>query len=91
MLARLGGDEFAVIGPGPRDAGIACDATVSMARRVSESLVGGIDLDGVELQYRGASVGYIAAAADSTPDHALSMADKAMYEDKRSRRLRKPA
>ncbi|WP_118183932.1 GGDEF domain-containing protein [Paraburkholderia phosphatilytica] len=91
MLARLGGDEFAIVGPGPRDAGVACDATVTMARRVSDSLVGSIDIDGVELHYRGASVGYIAAASDWTPDHAISMADKAMYEDKRGRRLRKPA
>lgn len=83
--ARLGGDEFVVIGSIALADG--AHAVEAFGERLSCCTRGRFDLDGVVLDYAGASVGVV-MAGDDRPDAAtlLARADAAMYAVKRARR-----
>ncbi|HEX7867266.1 MAG TPA: sensor domain-containing diguanylate cyclase [Variovorax sp.] len=87
MLARSGGDEFVVIGTGPALDKPAGAAVRSLADRLSESTIGELRLQGITLDYAGASVGVVAVdPRTTTAAEALRLADEAMYVVKRGRR-----
>lgn len=88
LAARIGGDEFVVVGLGPSDAAEAESAGARFSARISDATKGSFALGGETLDYAGASVGL--AVIDSSAmdaEQALSLADKAMYERKRLRRM----
>jgi diguanylate cyclase len=92
FLARLGGDEFVVVGPGPLFGSDVHAANTAFGARIAEATGGRLNLDGVIIDYGGASVGSIAADAQgTTPDQALSLADSRMYEVKRARQASRRA
>lgn len=79
--ARYGGDEFVVL---------ATSADSGHAERIRErmeaAIAGRYELDGVMLEYPGASIGIATAMADEGADALLARADEAMYVVKRARR-----
>jgi len=85
FAARLGGDEFVILANAPR-----ADATTTAAAlqgRLQAATTGRFNLDGKVIDYAGASIGVIVAAADSRhPEALLSQADAAMYVTKRARK-----
>lgn len=85
FAARLGGDEFVVVGSSPLADGL--QAVEAFGARLAHSTRGRFELDGVVLDYAGASVGVV-MAGDDRPDAAtlLARADAAMYAAKRARR-----
>lgn len=88
LAARIGGDEFVVVGLGPSVAVEAEGAGARFSARVFEATKGSFVLGSETLDYAGASVG-LAVVAPSAIDaeHALSLADKAMYVRKKLRRI----
>lgn len=88
LAARIGGDEFVVVGLGPSDVAEAARAGEQLSARLSDATKGVFELSSGLLDYAGASVGVAveeASAADA--EQALRLADKAMYERKRLRRM----
>jgi diguanylate cyclase (GGDEF)-like protein len=82
-VARLGGDEFAVLARGVGDsAGRAARAR----RAVQSPMVISVDREAHPVSV-GVSVGYVESGASSEPATLLQLADRAMYEDKRRRRV----
>ena len=80
-VARLGGDEFAVLLPG---------ATTAQAERVAEKITAAVASVWPTGGRGGASVGVTALEpGDRTALDVLSVADRAMYAVKRSRRFRR--
>lgn len=67
LLGRLGGDEFVVIGPVSYESShtgfgaLGGDAAAALQERAFSATVGRFDIDGVTLNYAGASVGVISA------------------------------
>lgn len=88
LAARLGGDEFVVISQSEPAAGGGHAAQDVWSRRIAEATRGRFDLDGVVLDYPGASVGVVAITPEQSPgaEEALRMADQAMYRAKMARR-----
>ncbi len=79
-VARIGGDEFAVLLPG---------TTVAQAQRVAEKIAAAVAAVWPSA-HGGASVGVIELDRGAgTAAEALAAADRAMYEVKRSRRIRR--
>jgi len=107
LVGRLGGDEFVVLGPGPAaldpdasgtgDSAVLTGSAASLAAltlqtRCANATVGAFAHAHCAFHYAGASVGVVAIDprfADA--DHALRLADAAMYEIKRSRKQRQAA
>jgi len=86
-VGRLGGDEFVAIGLGAPLDGDSQGAVQAWHARLAPLLCGQFDLAACVLDYPGASVGVISADPRLvSPDEALSLADAAMYREKRSRR-----
>lgn len=81
--ARLGGDEFVVLATtNGGDSG----AEEALRARLEAATRGRFDLEGVSIDYGGASVGVITAAHDTQDvDAELARADAAMYAVKRAR------
>lgn len=84
IIARIGGDEFVVAAPVPRTNVQA--ATDALRDRLLRGTSGRFTLDGVVIEYPGASVGIAASEERSTVDAVLRAADAAMYEAKRFRK-----
>ncbi|WP_395701961.1 GGDEF domain-containing protein [Aquabacterium sp.] len=86
MLARLGGDEFVIVGPAPAQHADA--AARALQARCEAVLVGPFASGEVGFHYAGASAGVIAVDPQGVnADDALRLADAAMYDVKRLRRL----
>ncbi len=84
VIARLGGDEFVVLLPSVRD--IERDTQVVSAN-IQAALAEPRTVDGVRLRIQ-TSVGWVAYDGEADAASVLAAADAAMYQDKRSRRLR---
>ncbi len=90
FLARVGGDEFVVLATLPADHWR--EQAEHIAQRLRAATTGRFDLDGVRLDYAGASVGWAGAAAESLDvQQLLAEADAAMYRDKLARKPEPPA
>ncbi|WP_019578183.1 sensor domain-containing diguanylate cyclase [Curvibacter lanceolatus] len=88
LAARIGGDEFVVVGLGPSEAAEAERAGEQFAVRISDATKGHFALGSDTLDYLGASVGLAVVASSAVyAEKALSLADTAMYERKRLRRM----
>ncbi|MEQ8717668.1 MAG: diguanylate cyclase [Acidimicrobiales bacterium] len=79
-VARLGGDEFALVLPGATDRAWL----ETIAERVREVVAGPIEV-GTGAVTVTASVGVALAPSSIAPEELLSLADRAMYEAKRSK------
>jgi len=89
IVGRTGGDEFVIAGHGPAGRVRAQHAVKALKARLAASLADDYRLHPGVIQYPGASIGAIAVnPAELTPEIALRMADKAMYQDKNRRRKR---
>lgn len=86
FCARLGGDEFVVVGTTAADTG-NCESVLTARLRTATS--GRFDLDGLVLDYPGASVGVVTAGEEDA-EAALARADAVMYADKRARKAVRP-
>lgn len=87
LIARLGGDEFVVAGEGPPVGANADQAIARMQRRLQGCTAGRIELEGLVLDYAGASVGVVSLdPGHFDADLALREADHAMYCSKQLRR-----
>lgn len=83
LIARMGGDEFVIVAPVPVGAsqGLSRDRLTQRTRAV-------FDLGGLKLDYPGASVGVVMIEpGELGAEEVLKLADSAMYEVKRQRRL----
>ena len=88
MLARIGGDEFAFVGPGSADLDEANRTADKIRARIAKA-GSGATLPGQRLAgASGLSVGAVAVRFMSA-DQALSLADTAMYENKRERKRKR--
>jgi diguanylate cyclase len=95
LLGRLGGDEFVVIGPVSYESShtgfgaLGGDAAAALKERIFSATVGRFDIDGIPLDYSGASVGVISADPHGLDaGEAIKMADRAMYQTKLGRKGR---
>jgi diguanylate cyclase (GGDEF)-like protein/PAS domain S-box-containing protein len=79
VVARLGGDEFAVLCHHP----LRPDHAAHLGARLVATLDAPVAVAGLTLEV-GVSVGIAMLPAGSTPDAAISAADHALYEVKRS-------
>jgi diguanylate cyclase len=87
LLGRLGGDEFVLVGLGPTADQDPDQAILTMRRRLAPLIEGRFALTTCAFDYPGASFGIvIAAPGDCSPEHALKLADAAMYAEKKARR-----
>lgn len=87
ISARIGGDEFLVIGTGPHVGTDVQSAIDNFTQRTFEATRGTYVLDGISLEYAGASIGTIAVApAEMNADQAIQKADQVMYEVKKARK-----
>jgi diguanylate cyclase len=86
MLARVGGDEFALVAPGPLAEKEAHRVAAQLQKRASEVTRGLYALGGKSIDYAGVSAGVIAVRLVSV-DQAIELADAAMYQEKRQRKL----
>jgi diguanylate cyclase len=86
MLARIGGDEFAFVGPASGDPDEANRAVEEIRRRMIDATAGEFRSGNHSFDYQGASVGAVAARFVSR-DQAIALADAAMYDNKRERKL----
>ena len=85
LLGRLGGDEFVLAALINEEQ--AAQTMTALRERLGHALKGHYELDGVSLNYQGASMGIITLNPDQTmAEQALNLADRAMYEDKRRRK-----
>ncbi|WP_242107164.1 GGDEF domain-containing protein [Luteimonas aquatica] len=85
FAARLGGDEFVVLSSVPRDT--AARAAASLKTRLQAATAGHYALDGLGIDYVGASIGIaVAVSGEDEPAALLAQADAAMYRAKRERR-----
>lgn len=105
LVGRLGGDEFVILGPGPAlldgdqtragaivGGSAARIAAHTLQARCASATSGAFAHAGSAIHCAGASVGVVPIDprfADA--DHALRLADAAMYETKRIRKLPQPA
>jgi diguanylate cyclase len=83
LIARMGGDEFVIVAPVPADAsqGLSSERLTQRTRAV-------FDLGGLRLDYPGASVGVVTIEpGELSAEEVLKLADSAMYDVKRQRRL----
>ena len=81
-VARVGGDEFMVILADLQDR----DTAASIARLITEAVIGPMDLDGVTVTI-GVSIGISFCPRDADdPDRVVSCADAAMYRVKNQRK-----
>lgn len=83
LIARIGGDEFVIVAPVPPDAsqGLSGERLTQRTRTVFE-------LEGLSVDYPGASVGVVTIEpGELSAEEVLNLADSAMYEVKRQRRL----
>ncbi len=89
FVARYGGDEFIVFGPaGAEDFETSREA---IGERLKSLTSGRFHLDGVTLDYPGASVGVVTSEDDERScDALLARADEAMYRVKQARREKPP-
>lgn len=86
VVARIGGDEFVIAA---LCAGTNEPADAEFAARIGALTTGTYCLDGIELDYAGASVGAVHAdAGDADAAALLARADAAMYAAKRERKAR---
>ena len=87
LIARYGGDEFVFVGKSehPDNAPAERDAISTRIRRATS---GRYDLEEVQIDYGGPSLGMVTWRPSDTVDAdiALARADKAMYADKQARR-----
>lgn len=95
LLGRMGGDEFVVLGPVSHESShtgfgaLGGNAVEALQERVFAATVGRFELDGVTLDYAGASVGVIAADPNEIDaEAAVRMADAVMYRIKVGRKQR---
>lgn len=80
MLARLGGDEFGMIVRGSVD-----DTSEPLAKRISEAVANPMILSNGKQVSVGVSIGSVAySEVTSSMDSIMALADKALYENKRS-------
>jgi len=88
LAARLGGDEFVVVSMTTLTGDAARAAQDALSRRITQATQGRFYLNGVPLDYAGASVGVVTINPDENhaTDTALRVADETMYEVKRLRR-----
>ncbi|MGY4515857.1 sensor domain-containing diguanylate cyclase [Lysobacter sp. HA18] len=89
LVARIGGDEFVVAGAIPRENAEA--AAKVLCERLEKATIGRFDLgSGGYVDYHGASVGVVLAHIGEVDAEAvLARADRAMYDAKRERRIRR--
>ena len=86
FVARYGGDEFVVFGTSPPESD-AEQVRTQLNERLSHLTSGRFDLGNLSLDYPGASLGVVSAAADEQSiDDLLTRADAAMYQNKTARR-----
>lgn len=95
-VGRVGGDEFIVIahGTSPQSSdldGELAAAAALMQERLSQATIGRYTLgDGLELDYKGASIGVVAVMPSKTSaEEAITLADSEMYRVKQQRKRRK--
>lgn len=88
LLARFGGDEFVIVSRvGADEKTPLAEQQEALLQRLTTSTVGHYPIDGVVLDYGGASVGVaVIAPGDTSPAQALQMADARMYEVKQRRK-----
>ncbi len=97
VIGRLGGDEFVVLGPiHQSDASLSREehsrhAAQVLQQRLLAAMVGGYDLEGVKLNYAGASIGVVVAdPAVVNAQQAIHQADSEMYRVKQARKASRP-
>lgn len=84
LVARLGGDEFVVLSPVSRE--MAAYAAETIRVSLVDATRGHYRVCGIDIDYRGASVGAVASEPGAASPQALvSQADAAMYAWKRAR------
>lgn len=89
MAARLGGDEFVVISLSAHTGHAARAAQETLTQRITDATRGRFELNGISLDYEGASVGVVCqppAAGPHRAADAIRLADQAMYQTKMARR-----
>ena len=85
LIARYGGDEFVVVGT-LRDEPTE-DAQPSLQQRIEALTRGAVQIDELEFDYAGASVGVvITGEGEQDAEALLARADAAMYQRKQARR-----
>lgn len=87
LVARYGGDEFVFVGLGSPDDDFS-QVQELLVNRIRKATTGNYHLGDVNIPYAGPSIGIIEWQPGETRDAdvAISRADAAMYEDKKSRR-----
>ena len=84
LVGRYGGDEFVVLFDAPADDG---GTAQHLRERLEASSRGRFELDGVVIDYAGASVGVVSSAVGETDvDGLIARADAPMYAQKQARR-----
>ena len=87
VIARIGGDEFLIAGVGPHVGTDVQAAIDNFTQRAFQATVGTYNLNDLQIEYAGASIGTIAVAPqEMDPEQAIQKADEVMYEVKRSRK-----
>lgn len=87
FVARYGGDEFVVFGPATSDSHDASRAAIR--ERLQRLTTGRFSIGLHMIDYAGASVGVVTSGASERDGEALlARADAAMYEAKKTRRVR---
>ncbi|TRW49553.1 sensor domain-containing diguanylate cyclase [Aliidiomarina halalkaliphila] len=82
VLARVGGDEFVVIG---WPSNITTDELAAFKQRLQETISGDYAIDDFVIEYGGASIGTVFAAAEEEYMAVLERADRQMYDEKKRR------
>lgn len=89
IVGRIGGDEFLLACLGPEKKAAQKLAIATIKNRIHTTLRGQYTFGNLCLWYEGASVGVVSVSPDKcSVEHALKLADTAMYKEKKERRGR---